>query len=257
MTLLNEIKEYWNRRPCNINHSKKEKNTKEYFDEVEAKKYKVEYHIPRFAEFEKTNGLKMLEVGCGIGTDATNFVRHGAIYTGIELSENSLEITKTRFNVFDLQGDLRCMSGEDLEYHFESESFDLAYSFGVIHHAENPEIVFDQIYKVLKKGGTFKFMVYAKNSWKKFMIDNGLDQYEAQSACPQALTYTKDDIYELLKDKYENIEIKQEHIFPYKVDDYKEGRYVKHEYFESMPEDVFRILEENIGWHLCVTCTKM
>ena len=48
---FNEIKTYWNRRPCNLHHSKKKVGTKEYFDEVEKKKYFVEHHIPKFANF--------------------------------------------------------------------------------------------------------------------------------------------------------------------------------------------------------------
>ena len=39
------------RRPCNIRHSPKPVGTREYFDEVEARKYFVEPHIPVFAEF--------------------------------------------------------------------------------------------------------------------------------------------------------------------------------------------------------------
>ena len=36
--MITAIKEFWNKRPCNIRHSKKEIGTKEYFDEVEEKK---------------------------------------------------------------------------------------------------------------------------------------------------------------------------------------------------------------------------
>ena len=53
------IKEYWNKRPCNINHSKFEKGTKEYFDEVENKKHFVEPHIIEFADFKNSRGLNI------------------------------------------------------------------------------------------------------------------------------------------------------------------------------------------------------
>ncbi len=84
---MGRVKEYWNQRPCNIRHSTKPLGTKEYFDEVEARKYFVEPHIPRFAQFERWRGKKVLEIGCGIGTDTINFARHGADVTAIELSE--------------------------------------------------------------------------------------------------------------------------------------------------------------------------
>ncbi len=74
----------------------------------------------------------------------------------------------------------------------------------------------------MKPGGTLKIMVYAENSWKKMLIDKEQEQYEAQNGCPLAYTYTNEQIYDLLKD-YKNIQIKQTHIFPYKIEEYKKG----------------------------------
>jgi ubiquinone/menaquinone biosynthesis C-methylase UbiE len=71
---------------------------------VERRKYTVEAHIPRFAEFSSGRGKSVLKVGCGIGTDAKNFAAAGADYTGIELSSESLAITRQRFKVHGLRG---------------------------------------------------------------------------------------------------------------------------------------------------------
>ena len=49
---IEDVKKYWNDRPCNVRHSQKDIGTKEYFDEVERKRYTAEPHIPLFADFE-------------------------------------------------------------------------------------------------------------------------------------------------------------------------------------------------------------
>ncbi len=61
-TPVTQVKDYWNSRPCNIRHSVKPVGTREYFDEVEARKHFVEPHIPKFAEFERWNGKRSLKL---------------------------------------------------------------------------------------------------------------------------------------------------------------------------------------------------
>ena len=90
-TLIEEVKAFWNRRPCNVRHSQFEVGTKEYFDAVENRRYFVEPHIRTLAQFERWRDKKVLEIGCGIGSDSINFARAGADLTVIDLSEKSLE----------------------------------------------------------------------------------------------------------------------------------------------------------------------
>src|SRR6476646_8450809 len=111
---IQDVKDYWNARPCNVRHSPAEIGTEEYFDEVEARKYFVEPHIPGFAQFERWKGKKVLEIGSGIGTDATNFARAGAEYTGVELSGESMELTEKRFKVYGLPGKFYVGNSEEL-----------------------------------------------------------------------------------------------------------------------------------------------
>jgi len=250
---IEDVKQYWNSRPCNIRHSNKKIGTKEYFDEVEHRKYFVESHIPKFADFGNWSGKTVLEIGCGIGTDAVNFARGGATYTGVELSEESLEIARNRFDLFDLKGNFLLGDAENLESIFDGKKFDLIYSFGVLHHTPSIVKALSGIKKLAHENSTIKIMIYAKNSWKQEMINAGLDQPEAQYGCPIANSYSKEEITNLLiSSGLSPVSLEQAHIFPYMVEPYKNYEYIKQPWFENMPDDVFGVIEKSFGWHLLI-----
>ena len=250
---IEAVKNFWDARPCNIRHSSKEVGTMAYFNEVEEKKHFVEPHIIPFADFPSWKGKRVLEVGCGLGTAAVNFVRHGAEYTGIDLSTESLALAKKRFEVYGYSGTFIETNAEELTKALPNKKFDLIYSFGVIHHTPRPNYVIEQCSRLLDQKGTFKLMMYAKNSWKNQMIEAGLDQPEAQTGCPIAFTYSHSEIRDLLFPYFRVESIVQDHIFPYQIEPYKRGEYVKEPWFAAMPETMFKTLEKNLGWHLLIT----
>lgn len=250
---IDEVRDYWNRRPCNIRHSTAEIGSREYFDQVEARKYMVEPHIPSFAEFERWKGKRVLEIGCGIGTDAVNFARAGADYTGVELSAESLELAKTRFQIYGLDGRFIVGNAEELPKELMQEKFDLIYSFGVIHHTVQPANVVANVSRLMSTAGEFRLMMYAKNSWKNIMIENEFDQPEAQTGCPIALTYNSDELRYLLCE-FDVYDIRQDHIFPYIVEKYVKYEYEYESWFKAMPFEMFRALEKSLGWHMLVKC---
>jgi len=246
MPSIQEVEKYWDERPCNLKHSSSPFLTKKYFDEVEKRKYFVESHIPKFAEFPIWKNKRVLEIGCGIGTDAVNFARHGASYTGIELSPFSLWITQERFRVYGLKGRLIRGDAENtlLDY------FDLIYSFGVIHHSPNPQLIVDNVKEMMHPNSIFKLMLYSKYSYKNFRIKLGLDQPEAQENCPIANTYSYKDIKNLLGG-FKILEIKKDHIFKWDIESYKRYEY-RHNLISQVPG--FKQLEKVAGWHTLITC---
>ncbi|MFA4909456.1 MAG: class I SAM-dependent methyltransferase [Desulfobacteria bacterium] len=265
MSTVQLVRDYWNKRPCNIRHSTQPVGTQAYFDEVEKRKYFVEPHIPEFTEFHKWKGKKVLEIGCGMGTDSINFARAGADLTVIDLSSESLNLCKRRFEVYGLNARFYCGNSEKLSSFVPVEKYDLVYSFGVIHHTPYPERVISEIHKYMGPSSIFKIMVYHRTSWKAFWIlmkygkgkfwkiDKLVADYsEAQTGCPVTYTYTKKSVKDLLKGfKIEEMNI--EHIFPYKISDYVQYKYKKVWYFRYLPGLVFRWFETKFGWHLCVT----
>lgn len=247
-----EVRAYWNCRPCNIRHSKLTIGTKEYFDEVEARKYFVEPHIPGFAQFPRWSGKRVLEIGCGIGTDAVNFARAGAHYTAVELSEVSLALARRRFDLFGLTGEFCSVNAEKLTETLARRDFDLVYSFGVIHHTPDQRAVIKQARQVIREDGELRIMLYAAQSWKAIMIEAGFDQPEAQSGCPIATLYTRAMIDDLLAGLFSISSLEQAHIFPYQI-----GKYIRYEYevepwFKAMPQAVFEALERSLGWHYLI-----
>ena len=266
---ISRVRDYWNGRPCNIRHSTAPIGTKEYFDQVEARKYFVEYHIPGFAEFERWREKKVLEIGCGIGTDTINFARAGAQVTTVDLSEKSIELARKRAAVFGLEERIRFCPGnaEQLSTFVPVEPYDLIYSFGVIHHTPHPEVVLEQFRQYARPGTTIKIMVYHRRSWKvaQILLTEGRGEFwnlqelvaknsEAQTGCPVTYTYTRREGRELLeRHGFRVTDVRVEHIFPYRISDYVKYQYVKEWYFRWMPRPLFRALERRLGWHLLLT----
>lgn len=253
---IDEVRRYWNKRPCNIRHSKANIGTKKYFDEVEKRKYFVEPHIPDFAEFKKWKGKKVLEIGCGIGTDSINFARYGSKLTVVELSKESLDICKKRFLTYNLPAHFYLADAEHLSDVVPIEEYDLIYSFGVIHHTPKPDKAFEEILKFTGRNTELRIMLYAKYSTKNLLILLGFMQPEAQSGCPIANTYSKKDVRKLLKE-FEITNIHKDHIFPYQIKPYKNYQYKLAFPWNILPKYFMRLSEKCFGWHLLITAKRL
>ena len=170
-------REQWGQDPCGAEYDREhELGTREFFDEVERYRYK-EYApwMPRVMEFEKFRGARLLEVGCGMGTDLLQFARGGAYCTGVDLTPRSVEITRHRFALFGAPGAFMIGDGEQLP--FASETFDVVYSNGVLHHTPDTAGAIREVHRVLRPGGTAKVMLYHRHSlnyWFEIILRRGV-----------------------------------------------------------------------------------
>ena len=89
------------------------------------------------------------------------------------------------------------------------------------------------------------------------MIQKGLDQFEAQSGCPYAKAYSKEEIYDLLEEKFRVLRIRQDHCFMYDVAAYKQDQFQLEPWFAAMPEVMRLAVKEYLGWHLLVKAKKL
>jgi len=268
-TPVQAVRDYWNRRPCNIRHSPKPIGSREYFDEVRQRKYFVEPHIPRFAQFENWSGKRVLEIGCGIGTDTISFAAAGAHVTAVDLSEKSIALASERARVYGLEDRIRFhqVNAENLAETVPIDQYDLVYSFGVIHHTPHPGRVLDQIKPYMGPESTLKVMFYYRYAWKVWwlLMTQGKGRFwdmdrliarhsEAQTGCPITYSYSVRSGRRFLESHGFRVnEASVDHIFPYRIADYKQYRYVKNWYFRVLPAPLFHWLERRLGWHLCMT----
>lgn len=161
--LKERVRAFWQAHPCGTKFSDAEIGTPEFFERVEAHRYEKEWHIPAAANFASTRDLRVLEIGCGMGTDGAQFAKAGADYTGIDLTDAAVELARKRFQVSGLKGQFRVADAERLD--FPDASFDLVYSHGVLHHTPDIEAAVREIHRVLKPGGRAMVMLYHRGSY--------------------------------------------------------------------------------------------
>jgi ubiquinone/menaquinone biosynthesis C-methylase UbiE len=263
---IDRVREYWNARPCNVRHSPHPVGTREYFDEVEARKYFVEPHIPAFADFGRWRGRRVLEIGCGIGTDTVNFARAGARVTAIELSDRSAALARRRLDVYGLADQAAILVGnaEELPSVVPAGTFDLVYSFGVIHHSPHPRRIIEHTTRYMGRESELRLMVYSRFSYKLFWIMkqegiwdmSRIDELvarhsEAQTGCPVTYTYS-DDTARALLDGFRILEMHKTHIFTWDVDAYNRYDYRKSPEWAHVSDSELTRLERQLGWHLLI-----
>jgi ubiquinone/menaquinone biosynthesis C-methylase UbiE len=118
-------------------------------------------------DFEALRGMDVLEIGVGSGSHASLLARHARSFTGIDLTEYAVKSTRERFDRFQLSGRIERMDAERME--FADGSFDLIWTWGVIHHSSNTRRILQEMHRVLRPGGKATTMVYQRNLWNYYV----------------------------------------------------------------------------------------
>lgn len=158
-----EVRRYWNARIHDLEMTTHPVGSREFFADLDAYRFDKLRYLPELVDFNGFAGRRLLEVGCGIGTDLARFARGGAVVTGVDLSQTAIDLAAKNFSGLGLAGDLRVGDGEALP--FADRSFDVVYGHGVLQYAVRPERIIAEARRVLVPGGVGIFMVYNRVSW--------------------------------------------------------------------------------------------
>ena len=131
-------------------------------------RYRLEPFIESFARFEEGRGKDVLEIGVGLGADHQRWAEAGANLHGIDLTPRAIDHTRRRLAMFGLKSELQVADAEALP--FADASFDVVYSWGVIHHSPDTARAAQEILRVLRPGGRFSVMVYHRRSMVGYML---------------------------------------------------------------------------------------
>jgi ubiquinone/menaquinone biosynthesis C-methylase UbiE len=164
---IDQVIDFWDAEPCGTHFVDRRQEDLDFFERYRQFRYQTEWHIPALIPFSETKDKSVLEVGCGNGADGVMFALNGAIYTGVDLAPSAVAATRRHFELLGLQGSFQVENAERLS--FADESFDVVYSYGVLHHTPNPTRAIGEVYRVLKRGGRAIVMLYNKHSFNYYV----------------------------------------------------------------------------------------
>jgi ubiquinone/menaquinone biosynthesis C-methylase UbiE len=153
---------FWDANPCGVHSG---------FEAKKAQRYAMEPWIPALVDTVASRHRSILEIGCGQGVDAVGMCQKLAPdgrYLGLDYSPRS--VTVATETARELEASLRVMPefrvGNAEALDVESDSFEAAYSLGVLHHTADEAAAVREIHRVLRPGGTAYVCLYRKPSPK-------------------------------------------------------------------------------------------
>lgn len=207
MASLEKVQDFWNRGSCGEIYGLG-KNGQEKYAQVSKIRYELEPYLLPFARFEEAQGKDVLEVGVGMGSDHQMLAQASPrSLKGLDLTDRAIEHTRARFEAFGLRSELAVGNAESLV--FADNSFDLVYSWGVIHHSPDTRRAAQEILRVLRPGGIARVMIYHRRCpvgwmlWTRYALLCGkpwlsLDEiYSKHLESPGTKAYCVDEAHAL------------------------------------------------------------
>ena len=162
-----QVHEFWDKVSCGEQLYLSGSGKASYIEQGRIR-YELEPYILDFASFDAGRDLDVLEIGVGLGADHQRYAEAGARLRGIDLTQRAIDYTRKRLELFDLRSELQLGDAEDLV--FRDETFDVVYSWGVLHHSPNTQKAVEEVQRVLRSGGVAKIMIYHKWSFVGIML---------------------------------------------------------------------------------------
>jgi SAM-dependent methyltransferase len=247
-----QVREYWNAHIHDLDISTHTPGSREFFRDLDQYHFEKLHHLRRLIDFTAYRGKRVLDVGCGAGTDLIHFARGGAQVTGVDVSASAIALARQNFAQQGLEADLREADGEALP--FADGSFDFIFAHGVVQYTSDDRALVAECRRVLKAGGTAVFQAYNRISWL-----NGLSKVmkvplEHEDA-PVLKRYSAGELRALLTG-FREVRIVEER-FP--VKSRLHGGW-KGTLFNTFFVGTFNALPRawtrRFGWHLLAFCTK-
>jgi SAM-dependent methyltransferase len=162
-----EVEAFWDRASCGEDLYLQSQQREGYAAHAR-RRYELEPLIEEFAEFGTTAGRRVLEIGVGLGADHCRFAQAGAQLSGIDLTARAVAHTRQRLALFGLASTLSVGDAENLA--FPSDTFDVVYAWGVLHHSPDTQKAISEVHRVLRPGGVAKVMIYHRWSLVGYML---------------------------------------------------------------------------------------
>ena len=246
------VRDYWNARIHDLDMTSRPVGSREFFQELDDYRFDKLAYLPRVVDFAGYPGQRLLEIGCGIGTDLVRVARGGARVTGIDVSETAVRLAKRNFAAHGHGANLAVADGTVLP--FGDTTFDVVYAHGMLQYAADPRRIVEEAQRVLKPGGSAIFMVYNRVSWLPAMskvTGVGLEHGDA----PVLRLYSIPEFQDLLRG-FSGVRLVPER-FPVKSRLHKGWKAIVYNtLFVGAFNAIPRPLVRRFGWHLMALCRK-